>query len=286
MHTNKTSRRQFVQLTGGLALCLRHGLLPQDPVILPSARRRHSMTHPYGSTGTRTSMRECRAWPQSVPTPMTSSGPADYLLRADGHHIAEFPLQHQARDSVDGANGPGARLTLSGTSPEGIEKTIAATLYQRYPGFAVYRVSYRNVSTEAISLQWLDQRRLSGARCARRIRHRRTRVLVLFGRFVRGSPRLGAAGQAWVRTRQLPRHGGLRLWRRHADRRCVASGRWPCGGPCGDNSQARLAARGGAARERTGCRLLSAETRTACRRQLSNTGDFRRRHTAATISQP
>ncbi len=84
---------------------------------------------------------------------MTSSGPADYLLRADGHHIAAFALHHQARDSVDGANGPGARLTLSGISPEGIEKTIAATLFQRYPGFAVYRVSYRNVSAEAISLR-------------------------------------------------------------------------------------------------------------------------------------
>lgn len=153
MNRNKPSRRQFVQLVGGLALSLRHGWLPAHT----------------GDAGGRaaaalddSSMRI--EWDASLHarvsrfdgghlTPMTSWGPADYLLRSDGRHIAGFTLTHQARDFVDAADGPGMRLTVSGISPEGIEKTVTTTLYQRYPGFAVYRVSYRNASAATVTLR-------------------------------------------------------------------------------------------------------------------------------------
>src|SRR6185437_893557 len=71
----------------------------------------------------------------------------------DGRHIERFALQqHGSPEVVDDVNGPGKRLILSGTA-EGIEKTVAVTLYQRYPGFAVFRVSYRNASAAALSLR-------------------------------------------------------------------------------------------------------------------------------------
>ena len=152
MNLSKTSRRQFVQLAGGLALCLRHGLLPahtgQPGGRAAAALDDSSMRLEWDSN---LNARVSR-YDAGHPTPMTSWGPADYLLRADGRHIAEFVLDHQARDSVDDAHGPGVRLTVSGISPEGIEKTVTATLYRRYPGFVVYRVSYRNTSAATLTL--------------------------------------------------------------------------------------------------------------------------------------
>ncbi|HEV7611571.1 MAG TPA: glycoside hydrolase family 36 protein [Steroidobacteraceae bacterium] len=153
MNFKKTSRREFVQLTGGLALCLRHGLLPAQP---SSSAARAAAALDDSSIriewDANLQARVSRLTAGSL-TPMTAWRPTDYLLRADGRHIAAFTLQHQARDSVEGVNGPGARLTLCGVSAEGIEKTVAATLYQRYPGFAVYRVSYRNASAAAVTLR-------------------------------------------------------------------------------------------------------------------------------------
>ena len=43
--------------------------------------------------------------------------------------------------------------TLSGVSAEGIEKTITVSLYRRFPGFALFRVSYRNASAAAIAIR-------------------------------------------------------------------------------------------------------------------------------------
>ena len=153
MTFKKTSRRQFVQLTGGLALALRHGLLPAQT---------GETTGGSAATLADSSMRI--DWDANLharvsrvagqhSTAMTSWGPSDYLLGKDGHHIARFALQHQVRDAVDGPLGPGTRLTLSGASAEGIEKTVVVTLYQRYPGMAVYRVSYRNASAATISIR-------------------------------------------------------------------------------------------------------------------------------------
>jgi alpha-galactosidase len=154
MTNYKTSRRQFVQLAGGLALSLRHGLLPAQTA---------------GATGRTVAMLAdsslCIEWDANLhtrvsrvagkqQTPMTSWGPSDYLLRADGLHIARFTLQsHQPPQPIDDANGRGTRITLSGAADQGIEKTVTATLYERYPGFAVVHVSYRNLSAAAFSIR-------------------------------------------------------------------------------------------------------------------------------------
>ncbi len=80
-------------------------------------------------------------------------GASDYLLRADGQHVTRFTLVRQSPpEATLDLHGRGRRIVLSGSSDEGIEKTVAATLYERYPGFAVVRVSYRNGSGAAIAL--------------------------------------------------------------------------------------------------------------------------------------
>ena len=85
--------------------------------------------------------------------PLTPWAATEYLLLSDGTRLRRFGLQHAERESVDGPHGPGTRLTLSGSAPPGVEKTIRIEVFQRYPGFAFYRVSYRNVSPQPIALR-------------------------------------------------------------------------------------------------------------------------------------
>jgi alpha-galactosidase len=87
----------------------------------------------------------------------------EYLLLADGGRVELFELRDEKRESVDGAHGRGVRLTLSGVSavhgedpaaqgPQ-IEKSVRIEVYERYPGFAFYRVSYRNLTSRPIALR-------------------------------------------------------------------------------------------------------------------------------------
>src|SRR6202167_2778753 len=158
----KTSRRQFVRLAGGLALALRHGLLPAQTgtdAPQPEARGVATLEDTVlriewdAKLHARVSR---RAGPQWVA--MTSWGPSEYLLGADGRsgdarHIADFAIRHQARSSIADTNGPATRITLSRTSVNGVEKTVQATLYERHPGIALVRVSYRNSGAGILSFR-------------------------------------------------------------------------------------------------------------------------------------
>ena len=165
MDFNTTSRRQFVQMAAGTALALRHGLLPAQATAEPaqSAGSGHRAVAAIGDSAIRIEWdsglqaRVLRvAGQRSVP--MTAWGPADYLLRDDGQHIAQFTLRaHDAPRAIEDANGPGIERTLSGMSAEGIEKTVAVSLYARYPGFAAVRVSYRNASSSILSIHGWTQ---------------------------------------------------------------------------------------------------------------------------------
>jgi alpha-galactosidase len=160
MTSGKTSRRQFVQLAGGLALMLRHGLLPAQtgPASARAPQPRAGATAALEDAAlriewdsnlhARVSRRSGRRW-----IPMTAWGPSEYLLDADGRHIADFAIHHQVKEGIAGANGPGTLLTLSGTSVDGVEKTVAVTLYERHPGIALVRVSYRNTAARILSFQ-------------------------------------------------------------------------------------------------------------------------------------
>jgi alpha-galactosidase len=156
----KTSRRQFVRLAGGLALALRHGLLSAQtgtgaprmakPVGRAAATLEDSALRIEWDANlyAQLSLRAGQRW-----IAMTNWRPSEYLLRDDGRHVTDFPIRHQAQSTVDDVNGPGARLTLSGTSVDGIEKTVTVTTYQHHPGIALVRVSYRNTGTEILSLR-------------------------------------------------------------------------------------------------------------------------------------
>lgn len=87
------------------------------------------------------------------PAAVTAFGPSEQLRVQGGHWIGQFALGAQAADRVDGPHGPGLRHRLTGVSADGIEKTVAVTFYERHPGFAVLRTSYRNTGTEPLPVQ-------------------------------------------------------------------------------------------------------------------------------------
>ena len=153
MTVAKPSRRHFLQLSGGLAFALRHGLAPATP-----GTDSGTAFTSFGDTAIRfdwdanfksrvLSLAGTRA------QPLTAFGSCDYLLRSDGRHVEHFSLQHKALAAIADAHGPGSAITLTGLATEGLEKTLSVRLYQRYPGFAIFRVAYRNVSGAPISLQ-------------------------------------------------------------------------------------------------------------------------------------
>lgn len=165
MSNPKTSRRRFVQLAGGLAMALRHGLLPAqagpDAAHPPDYSARAAATMEDAALRiewdvnlhSRVSRRDGLDW-----IPMTAWGPSEYLLdvddrRSDARHITEYAIHHQARTGVEDSHGSGTRLTLSGKSGNGVEKTVQVTLYQRHPGIALVRVTYRNTAAQILSFR-------------------------------------------------------------------------------------------------------------------------------------
>jgi alpha-galactosidase len=155
-----TSRRQFVQLAGGVALTLRHGLLPAQAdagaSLHPLSDGRAAATLEDSllriewdkKLHSRIARRSAGHW-----IALSSWGASDYLLGDDGQHIADFGFHHQSQLAIEDVNGQGTRLQLSGTSADGIEKIVTATLYERHPGIALIRITYHNTAHSILSFR-------------------------------------------------------------------------------------------------------------------------------------
>ena len=89
----------------------------------------------------------------AITTPMTHGDASEYLELADGKRIDAYKLAQVEAKEIDDVHGAGKCLVLTGLSREGIEKIVQVRLYQRYPGFALYNVSYRNTSALPIDIK-------------------------------------------------------------------------------------------------------------------------------------
>lgn len=78
---------------------------------------------------------------------------SERLRVTGGRWIDSFALGAQAVDRVDGPHGAGVRHRLTGASKDGVEKTVLVTFYERHPGLAVLRVSYRNNGQTALPVE-------------------------------------------------------------------------------------------------------------------------------------
>jgi len=75
---------------------------------------------------------------------LTEFEPSETLKLADGKRVERFVILGNRRDRVKDVHGRGWRHVLRGLADDGIEKEVSVVLYDRFPGFALVRVMYRN----------------------------------------------------------------------------------------------------------------------------------------------
>lgn len=153
--SNDLSRRRFLQLVAGTGVAS-HALAGMDSQAASAVAT--TLGASIGDDALRLefdSHMRSRAWHvQGSGKPsiaLTEWAETEYPLLADGSRVGHFQLRHQEREPVRDQHGNGTRLMLTGVSPQ-IEKTVRIELHERYPGFAFYRVSYRNLSAQPIAL--------------------------------------------------------------------------------------------------------------------------------------
>jgi alpha-galactosidase len=84
---------------------------------------------------------------------LTDFGPSEFVQLADGRTIRDFRASAAHVAEVDDPQGRGRQLVVQGASPEGLEKTVAVTLFDACPGFAIVEVTYRNAGTRTLAFK-------------------------------------------------------------------------------------------------------------------------------------
>lgn len=83
---------------------------------------------------------------------LTDFAPTEWVDLAGGRRIEQFFFTGQAEQKVRDVHGEGVRHVIRGRSREGLEKTVEFTFYDRYPGFALQTVSYRNAGSGPLEI--------------------------------------------------------------------------------------------------------------------------------------
>ena len=158
----RTSRRRFLQLAAGAGVASSsvfignraHGVASAGAgeaaaatigdgriLIEIDSRMRSKVWHVPGASGGQRG------------NALTDWAPTESLLLGDGSQLSQFALREQTQHK----DGRGTRLRLAGVSESLIEKTVEIEVSDRYPGIAVYHVSYRNLSVQPISIsRWTN----------------------------------------------------------------------------------------------------------------------------------
>ncbi len=84
---------------------------------------------------------------------LTDFAPSEMVKLQSGQVIARFSFTNQSRETVNDVHGPGVRHSVRGVSAEGLEKTVALTFYDRYPGFPLMKVVWRNTRGEVLDIK-------------------------------------------------------------------------------------------------------------------------------------
>ena len=153
-----TSRRRFLQLAGAGAAA--GGTLlgvPDRTIGAPLKAAGVTVADEHIRVDFDGRMR-WRIWLQSPPQPRLLSDwtAPDGLTVSALASANEFVLAENTQGPVTGAHGAGVRHTLRGHSGT-LEKTVEVELYERHPGLAVVRVSYRNRAPAALHVRGWSQ---------------------------------------------------------------------------------------------------------------------------------
>ncbi|MBS0581220.1 MAG: alpha-galactosidase [Proteobacteria bacterium] len=159
MRRTPTSRRRFLQLAGASAAA-------GSPLAAQAARALAAPSTPGGATLADSRIRldfdrqlRWRVWQLVSGRPvLMSDWTAPDALRISGRPPAElFAVREQSREAVSTGHGPGTRLRACGSAGAQLEKCLEVELYERHPGIAVARVSYRNTSAAPVHVTGWSQ---------------------------------------------------------------------------------------------------------------------------------
>jgi alpha-galactosidase len=147
---HRTSRRRFLQWAAGAGVASGSALLgPPAQALL----RRAPGAAAAATLVDRRLQIEFDATMRSRISLLTTWAAAESLELKDGRRVDQFALRAQSRQRLDGPFGPGVQLRLVGVSDVNLEKTLEVALFERYPGFALYHVSYRNLAPQPLAIR-------------------------------------------------------------------------------------------------------------------------------------
>lgn len=82
--------------------------------------------------------------------------PTEYVV-VDGEKITDFTYQSLVKTDISDQFGSGTAYRILGNSSVGIDKQVTISIYDGFPGIAIYRVVYTNQSQVALSVQkWVS----------------------------------------------------------------------------------------------------------------------------------
>lgn len=84
---------------------------------------------------------------------LTDFGPSETVTLSGGQVVDRFNLAEHLKAPVSDKHGTGVRHTVRGVSPEGLEKTVTLTFYERYPGFPLMTVAWRNTGRAPLEIE-------------------------------------------------------------------------------------------------------------------------------------
>jgi alpha-galactosidase len=84
--------------------------------------------------------------------PLTEFEPSEAVRLADGKIVESFPFIDTRNRRINDVHGPGTHHVLRGRAGEGIEKQLSIVFYDRFPGFALLHVAYRNVGAVPVRI--------------------------------------------------------------------------------------------------------------------------------------
>jgi alpha-galactosidase len=165
MKSIPTSRRRFLHLAAG-AGAVSGGLLQAGGTALASAAPAAQAVAGDGQIRVEFDsvlrMRVLRLRPAPLGGDISLSvwSNPDTLTVKGGARLEAFDLHEQRTTAItDAALGRGTRLTLRGVAGS-IEKISEVELFERHTGFALFRVAYRNLSSDPISIRSWSQAQL------------------------------------------------------------------------------------------------------------------------------
>jgi len=133
-------RRTVLALLSGAAL-LPGGAVMAEPATRPVCRVSDSLIALEfdGAMHSRVWYRAAEGW-----LALTGFDRSESLHLAGEKTAGPFKFAAHRQAAVQDEHGAGTQHTIVGRTPDGLQKTISLTFYERYPGFVLQQVIYRN----------------------------------------------------------------------------------------------------------------------------------------------